>query len=32
LELIDDKMYRSIEPEIKELLKLLISSTKTPRK
>ena len=31
-DLIDGKMYRSIEPEIKELLKLLISSTKTLRK
>lgn len=28
-EYIDEKMFQSIEPEIKELLKLLISSTKT---
>ena len=29
---IDDTMYRSIQPEIEELLKLLIASTKTLRK
>ena len=29
---IDQKMYKSIEPDINELLKLLISSTKTIRK